>query len=358
MADHYSKLTEAEKAYWDIYTRLRELSDWEGFSDAQDTIRGQARDWLVQQRKFIWRCAEGKETPKYPAGWGVHDRQARYNQLADDSLNAGSCRRVCQLPTGAGTPSEKAGISEREMWWRVASVDDQTKAWRQSNADWATARRKQVWHLINDPGGDAKTADRGTRYDNLCVATKHGSPYDSWAKTHDTTTGKTKPTGGGPAGGSSRGRAVTDARGYLGVSENPANSNRGNPEPSGWQKRVMGYDGQPWCACFTTCMAWDAGVKGGSSAAVTYIVSMAQSGQGMFRGWTTDPSKVLRGDMAVISCTTCHIGLVVDSDDPCHLIEGNTSPGSEGSQFNGGTVAEKRRARSEIVGWALVDYPD
>jgi hypothetical protein len=104
-------------------------------------------------------------------------------------------------------------------------------------------------------------------------------------------------------------------------------------------------------------MAWDAGVKGSSSAAVQYIVSLAQAGEGMFRGWTTDPANVLRGDLAIIGCTTCHVGMVVDSDDACHTIEGNTSPGSEGSQYNGGCVAERHRPRSEIVGWALVDYP-
>src|SRR5215471_18512033 len=87
------------------------------------------------------------------------------------------------------------------------------------------------------------------------------------------------------------------------------------------------------------------------------VVRVLQHLHGMFRGWTTDPSGVLQGDMAVIGCTTCHVGLVADSDDACHTIEGNTSPGVEGSQYNGGTVAEKHRARSEIVGWALVEYP-
>src|SRR5580765_8137163 len=99
MADHYSALTDTEKAYWDIYTRLRELSDWEGYSDAQDDIRGAARDWLVNQRKEIWRCAEGKKECEGGAGWNVNQRSERYAQLKDESLNAGTCRRLCQLPT-------------------------------------------------------------------------------------------------------------------------------------------------------------------------------------------------------------------------------------------------------------------
>jgi hypothetical protein len=350
MADHYDDLTVTEKCYWNVYTRLRELSDWEGFTDGQDEARAQARDWLVNQRKEIWRCAEGKKQCDGGAGWNVNQRAERYEQLKDESLNAGSCRRLCQLPTNGCTPTEKAGISEREMWWRVSSVDEQTKAWRQSNADWATARRKQVWHLGEDEGWDE--AERELRYDNLCVATKTGEAYEDWAAGHNTTTGEPI-----AAAGSTRADAVARCRHYLGVSESPPESNRGNPQPDGWEHRVYGASGVPWCACFATCMAWDVGVVGSSSAGVQVIVDMARSGQGMFRGYTTDPGSVLRGDLAIIGCTSCHVGMVVDSDDPCHTIEGNTSPGSEGSQYNGGCVAEKRRPRSDIVGWALVDYP-
>ena len=347
MADHYAQLTEAEAAYWDIYTRLRDLSDWEGFSDAQDSIRGLARDWLVAQRKYIWRCAEGQIDNVDP-GWDVNQRSERYAQLKDESLNAGTCRRVCQLPTNGCTPNEKAGLSEREMWWRVSSVDDPTKGWRQSNADWATARRKQVWHLAEDEGWDE--AERELRYENLCIATKTGEPYDQWAKTHSTTTGAELSTGGS----SSRGKCVERCRSYLGTKENPAGSNRGNPQPDGWENRVYGSSGVAWCACFSTCMAWDAGVKGSGSAGVQVLVDMARQGTGMYRGYTTDPAQVLRGDHAIVGCTSCHVGVVVNSDDPCHLIEGN---GEDGGSYNGGEVIEKHRPRSDIVGWCLVDFP-
>jgi hypothetical protein len=104
-------------------------------------------------------------------------------------------------------------------------------------------------------------------------------------------------------------------------------------------------------------MVWDAGVSGKSSAGVAVCMAMAQRGQGMFRGWTTDPSKVQRGDLAVIGCGSCHIGLVADSSNPYHTLEGNTSPGQEGSQFNGGCVAEKTRSKGEVIGWCLVDFP-
>ena len=352
MADNYDKLTPAEQCYWNIYTRLRQLSDWPAFTDGQDQAKATSRSWLVAQRKQIWRAAQPKADGGDGKGWDVNNRRQRYAQLADASLNSGSPRNLCQLPTGGGTDTEKVKISEREVWWNQSSVDDQTKGWRENNAGWLTSRRKKVWHLGEDEGWN--TANREPRYDALCVATKTGQAYKDWLAGHDATTGAAKPVAGG---GSSRARAVEIARSYLGVSENPSGSNRGSPEPSGWQQRVYGGDGVPWCACFSTCMAWDAGAVGGSSAAVQYIMSMAQAGQGMFRGWTTDPANVLAGDMAIIGCSTCHVGLVADSADACHTIEGNTSPGVEGSQYNGGCVAEKHRPRSDIVGWALVDYP-
>jgi hypothetical protein len=351
MADHYAQLTEAEKAHWDEYCRLRELSDWPGFTEGQDERRADAREWLVAQRKFIWRCAEGKETPEYPAGWSRNDRRERYEQLKDDRLNTGSCRRVAQLPRNGATDTERVLLAERCVWWIVASTTDEQKARKQSCTDWLIERRQQVYGLIQDGSARENEANyRFDRYANLCVATKWGKTYDEWAKTHDPATGE--PVG---SASSARADAVANARRYLGTSESPAGSNRG-PQIDKWCQRVYGGTGVPWCACFATCMAWDAGAKGSSSAGVQVIVDMARKKQGIYRGWTTDPTKVLRGDLAVIACTSCHIEMVTSSDDAYDCIGGNTSPGTEGSQYNGGTVAHRQR-RGEVVGWALVDYP-
>lgn len=348
MADHYNALTDTEKCYWNVYTRLRELSDWEGFTDGQDKARQQARDWLVNQRKEIWRCAEGKKPESCKPGWNINQRSQRYAQLKDASLNSGSPRNLCQLPTGAGTPSEKCKISEREMWWNQSSVDDTTKKWRQSNADWLTARRKQVWHLGEDDGWDQ--AERKHRYDNLCVATKTGSAYDSWAKSHNTTTGAS--TGSGK---SARSKCKDWLDSYIGVHENPDGSNRGSPQPSGWQKRVYGSDGVPWCACFAVCSSWDNGVSGSGTAGVANNVSLAKQGKGIYRGWTSDPSKVRAGDHAFIGSD--HTGVIYDASDST-TVEGNTSA-SGGSQWNGGQVAKKKRGWGYwSAGFGLVDFDE
>lgn len=348
MADHYNELTEGERCYWDVYTRLRELSDWEGFSEAQDITRQLARNWLVAKRKEIWRLAQPKADGGDGQGWGHANRSARYEQLKDDSLNIGSCRRLCQLPTNGGTPGEKAGISEREMWWNISSVNDETKTWRQSNADWATNTRKQIWHLAEDEGWT--TNDRELRYDNLCIATKHGSPYDEWAKTHNTTTGEAKSTGGG-----SRSDCKKWLDSFLGVHENPDGSNKGQPQPSKWQQRVYGDDGVPWCACFAVCSAWDNGVSGSGTAGVYNNVQLAKQGQGIYKGWTNDPSKVHAGDHAFIGSD--HTGVIYDASTG-QTVEGNTSA-SGGSQWNGGQVAKKTRGWSYwSAGFGLVDFPE
>jgi hypothetical protein len=349
----YGDLTEAEQAHWNEYTNLRGISDWPGFDDAQDKRRQDSRDWLVNQRKFIWRCAEGKETPKYDAGWGINQRQARYDFLKDDNLNSGAPKHEVTLPCpGSATDTEKVYIEEREVYLVFTSTTDEQKARKQANVDWLVSRRKDLYRLINSSSDqENKNNGRSDRYSALCIATHYGDAYKQWDATHNKW-GKAEST----STGKGRSWCAQHAATFLGVAENPPNSNRGNPEPDKWQQRVYGSAGVPWCACFSTSMVWDAGVAGSSSAGVSVIVDMAKKGQGAFKGWTTDPSKVHTGDMAIIGCSSCHIGLVVDP--PYGTIEGNTSPGSEGSQYNGGCVARKTRSRSEIVGWALVRFPD
>jgi len=350
MADNYDALTDTEKCYWNAYTRLRELSDWEGFTDTQRSEADAARAWLVNQRKEIWRCAEGKKPESCKPGWNINNRRKRYEKLKDASLNSGSPGgTLCQLPTGAGTPSEKCMISEREMWWNQSSVDDTTKGWRQHNADVLTNRRKQVWHLGEDDGWDK--SDRKKRYDNLCIATKTGSAYEQWSNTHNATTGAS--TSGGK---SARSRCKDWLDSYLGVSESPPNSNKGQPQPSKWQQRVYGSDGVPWCACFAGCSSWDNGVSGQVTAGVANNVSLAKQGQGIYRGWTNDPSKVHAGDHAFLGSD--HTGVIYDASN-CTTVEGNTSPGSEGSQYNGGCVAKRQRGWGAwTAGFGIVDFDE
>lgn len=350
----YSDLIEIEQAYWDEYGTLRAITDWDGFTGEQETRKLAARDWLVAQRKSIWRLAQPESRGGDGRGWGERNRRARWEQLQDDSLNTAEHKHEYTLPAGGCTPVEKSYIEEREGYLMIGgtgkSMDVDQVRRKTDNVEWLVIRRKQLYSLIQTDGDEN---DRSLRYKNLSIATNYGSAADEYQKSHN----KYGQELDSQDTASPRAQAVSNARRYLGVNERPSGSNRGNPQPSGWERRVYGSDGVPWCACFATCMAWDSGVTGSSSAGVAVCMAMAKRGQGMYRGWTTDPGSVQRGDLAVIGCSSCHIGMVADTKNPYHTVEGNTSPGSEGSQFNGGCVAEKTRGHGEIIGWCLVDYP-
>ena len=77
----YSDLTESEQHYWDEYETLRAITDWEGFTDAQNNRKLAARDALVQQRKTIWRKAQPESDGGDGGGWSKNNRSARYQQL-------------------------------------------------------------------------------------------------------------------------------------------------------------------------------------------------------------------------------------------------------------------------------------
>jgi hypothetical protein len=85
-------------------------------------------------------------------------------------------------------------------------------------------------------------------------------------------------------------------------------------------------------------------------------VQLAKQGKGIYKGWTTDPSKVHAGDHAFIGDD--HQGVIYDRDTG-ETIEGNTSSGSGGSQWNGGQVAKRNRGWGYWTsGFGLVRFPD
>jgi len=350
----YSDLTEWEQHYWDEYGTLRAITDWSGFTDAQENRKQAARDALVNQRKEIWRCAEGKKPESCKPGWDINNRRARYEQLKDDRLNTAEHKHEYTLPSNGCTPTEKSYIEEREGYLMIggdgASADDAQKKRKTANSDWLVSRRKQLYSLINSSSDEENDANyRSQRYQNLCIATHYGDAWTNYEKTHNKYGQSTS------SGKSARSKCKDWLDSYLGVSESPPNSNRGNPEPSTWQKRVYGTDGVPWCACFAGCSSWDNGVPGTVTAGVANNRQLAKQGQGIYRGYTTDPSKIHAGDHAFIGDD--HTGVVYDVSKGV-TVEGNTSPGSEGSQYNGGCVAKRTRGWGYWDGFGIVDYPE
>jgi hypothetical protein len=349
----YGDLTEGEQAHWNEYTNLRQISDWPGFDESQDQRRADSRQWLQDRRAELWHYLN--DEPVDDEANSKNRRAQRYDFLKDENLNSGAPKHEYRLPAPATcTDPERVYIEEREVYLVFGSTTDAQKVRKTANLTWLQDRRKQLWHLMKDDPDGNDVNDRQRRYDALCVATHHG---ETWEK-HEASHNKYGEPYSEPD--DSRSECVAHAKSYVGVSESPPDSNRGEPQPSLWQERVMGFDGQPWCACFTSCMAWDAGIAGAGSAAVSACIDMAKKGQGVYRGYTTDRSRVHSGDHVAIGCTTCHIELVAKPPDSSGVdcVGGNTSPGDSGSQYNGGCVATRRRRNSEIVGFLLVRFDD
>lgn len=145
----------------------------------------------------------------------------------------------------------------------------------------------------------------------------------------------------------------------LGVTEFPKDSNKVkyNTEYYGYEASGQWY---PWCVTFLWWIFkhsgeqeafYNAGRTASCSALKTYYTSCNR--------WVTSDFK--KGDIVLMNFSGGkspeHCGLVVDvRSDYIVTIEGNTSPGIEGSQDNGGCVAKKYRYAKNIVGACRPKY--
>jgi hypothetical protein len=335
---NYGDLTEGEQCTFDEYTNLRAISDWPGFDDAQDDRRAESRQWLLERQDYIYALALGLVLGETP-GWDTANRGQRYDYLS--TLNSGAPKHEVRLPcSGSATNSEKSYIEEREVYLAFASAYETQTARKQANVDWLVTQRKKLWHLMaDDPDGNGPN-DRQTRYENLCIATHYGQVYIDWDAAHN--------KWGQPHSENTRDAIKQWLDGHIGVHEAPDGSNKGEAQPSTWQRRVYGSDGVPWCACFSVCSAWDNGVSGTGTAGVANNTELAKRGEGIYRGFTTDPSKVRVGDHAFIGSD--HTGVIYATDGT--TVEGNTS--NSGSQFNGGQVVKKNRGWAYWTGFGLI----
>lgn len=358
----YGDLTEGEQAHWNEYTNLRQISDWVGFDEAEDRRRADSRTWLQERREYIRALAEG-EIAGEPAGWDVSNRRERYDFLADSNLNVGAPKHEVRLPCpGSATDTEKVYLEEREVYLAFGSSTDAQKARKQAQVDWLVARRKQLWHLMQDDPAANDANDRQARYDALCIATHHGSAYEEWDAAHNKWGQPYTPDD--PASG--REVAMSHMEKRLGYTEDPPSSNFDNREYGikVCQRHTAGgatwLDYTPWCGSWCYYALEAAGVKGINSnlASVAYIEDAAKSGLACFRGWTTDRSRVQRGDLVVIGGYGVHVEMVRGIDGSNALTYGgNTSSGSSGSQSDGGGSYKRTRYPSEVRGFALVDFP-
>ena len=155
-------------------------------------------------------------------------------------------------------------------------------------------------------------------------------------------------------------KVIETARADLGYTESPPGSNR----TKYWEAYDPKMQGQPWCVAFLWWVFQQAGERmaffgGGRTASCSMLLRWYKE-----QGLTVPVSEAQKGDIVLLNFngkgTPDHCGLVVDADGTyVATIEGNTSPGLEGSQDNGGCVAWKRRLLSQIVGVCRPTYkPD
>lgn len=148
----------------------------------------------------------------------------------------------------------------------------------------------------------------------------------------------------------------------LGVTEWPKGSNEVKYNDAYYGKKVSGKD-YAWCLTFLWWVFQTAGERtaffgGGKTARCSVLLRWYQE-----QGLTVPVGQVQRGDIVMLNfsdgISADHCGLVIERDgNTVKTVEGNTSPGEEGSQDNGGCVAFKTRYPYQIVGVCRPQYKE
>ena len=125
-----------------------------------------------------------------------------------------------------------------------------------------------------------------------------------------------------------------------------------------WAREVGDWMvGQPWCGLAVWKAAQAAGVTlDKRTVSTVYIKAAAQSGTGGFKAWHPASATPLIGWVAIYGTSgPVHTGMYVGNGV---VAEGNTSPGTGGSQNDGGGLYPRSLAsrRGWLLGWAEIDW--
>lgn len=157
-------------------------------------------------------------------------------------------------------------------------------------------------------------------------------------------------------------KVIEIARGELGNCEEPSGSNI--------QKygAAYGLNAAPWCVIFLWWCFREAGERmaffgGGKTASCGMLLRWYKE-----EGKTAPIADIQIGDILILNFSgkmydgeldTEHCALVVEKGKLAgtwYTVEGNTSPGLEGSQDNGGCVAKKVRSVKNVVAVCRPNY--
>lgn len=147
----------------------------------------------------------------------------------------------------------------------------------------------------------------------------------------------------------------------VGKTEFPAGSNNVLYNTIYYGREVSG-DKYPWCVTFLWWVFSEAGeskafFNGGKTASCTRLMELYKA-EGR---WFTD-GNYQRGDIPIMTFNkkreVQHCGLILGRSEGGGwlTVEGNTSPGMEGSQDRGGSVALKTRPDVNILGCCRPNY--
>ena len=145
-------------------------------------------------------------------------------------------------------------------------------------------------------------------------------------------------------------KVLSTARKELGVKESPASSN--NVKYNTWfYGRAVSGSAYPWCMAFVQWVFAQAGMK---------LPHLTASCSGLLEWYRKNrPACIVEapqpGDIVIYGFG--HTG-IVESAAPGEItaIEGNTSPGSAGSQSNGGMVCRRTRKAAAVKAYIRPDY--
>lgn len=148
----------------------------------------------------------------------------------------------------------------------------------------------------------------------------------------------------------------------MGVTENPPGSNCVKYNTAYYGKQVSG-SAYPWCATFLWWVFQEAQERmaffgGGRTASCGTLLRWYRE-----QGLTVPVAQVKVGDIVILNFSgtkdTQHCGYVIEREGSAvKTIEGNTTPGEEGSQDNGGCVAKKTRFPYQIVDVCRPQYKE
>lgn len=133
----------------------------------------------------------------------------------------------------------------------------------------------------------------------------------------------------------------------VGYTESPANSNK--TKFGKW----YGMDGQPWCMMAVQYWFDQAGCP------LPYKTASCSALERWYRNNKSDSvyDDAKPGDIAIYNFG--HTGIVESATGTTiTAIEGNTSPGEEGSQDNGGGVYRRTRKKSLVTAFLRPDYEE